>query len=108
VGADAVFICVRNADVIRQAEMIVRKEGTIAIIGFPKPVELDPIFWLNKHLRVIGCEPFLRYNLQAMRLMEYKRVNCKSLVSEIMPLNEVNKAFDSLYQGDNLLVMLKP
>ena len=59
-------------------------------------------------IRIIGCEPFLRYNLQAMRLMEYKRVNCKSLVSEIMPLNEVNKAFDSLYQGDNLLVMLKP
>jgi threonine dehydrogenase-like Zn-dependent dehydrogenase len=108
VGADAVFICVRNADVIRQAEMVVRKEGTIAIIGFPKPVDLDPIFWLNKHLRVIGCEPFLRYNLQAMRLMEYKRVNCKPLVSEIMPLDEVNKAFDSLYQGDNLLVMLKP
>ena len=63
---------------------------------------------LNKHLKIIGCEPFLRYNLQAMKMMEYKRINCKPLVSAIMPLTDVQQAFDSLYQGKNTLVMLKP
>jgi (R,R)-butanediol dehydrogenase/meso-butanediol dehydrogenase/diacetyl reductase len=108
VGADAVFICVRSADVLLQSMTAVRREGTIAIVGFPKPVELDPMYILNRHLRIIGCEPFLRYNLQVMKLMEYKRVNCKPLISEIMPLTDVQKAFDSLYEGKNLLVMLKP
>ena len=83
-------------------------KAAIAIVGFPKPVELDPMYILNRHLRIIGCEPFLRYNLQVMKLMEYKRVNCKPLISEIMPLTDVQKAFDSLYEGKNLLVMLKP
>lgn len=108
VGADAVLICVRGADVIRQSATAVRREGTLAIVGFPKPAELDPTYLLNNHLRIIGCEPFLRYNMQALRLMEYKRVNCKPLISEIMPLADVKRAFDSLYQGQNLLVMLKP
>jgi len=107
-GADAVFICVREADVLQQSTIAVRREGTIAIVGFPKPVELDPIYWLTKHLRIIGCDPMLRYNIQAMKLMQYKRVNCRALVSEIMPLEDVKKAFDSLYAGKNLLVMLKP
>jgi len=107
-GADAVFICVREADVLLQSTLAVRREGTIAIVGFPKPVELNPIYWLTKHLRIIGCDPMERYNMQAMRLMEYKRVNCKPIVSAIMPLEDVQKAFDSLYAGENLLVMLKP
>ena len=107
-GADAVFICVRGADVLQQSTLAVRREGTIAIIGFPKPVELNPIYWLTKHLRIIGCDPMGRYNIQAMRLMQYKQVNCKPIISAIMPLEDVQKAFDSLYAGENLLVMLKP
>ncbi len=107
-GADAIFICVRGADVTQQATVAVRREGTVAIIGFPKPVVIDPIYVLTKHLRIIGCDPLLKYNLQAMRLMEYKRVNCKPLVSAVMPLKDVKKAFDSLYSGQNLLVMLAP
>jgi len=88
--------------------MAVRREGTIAIVGFPKPAEINPIYWLTKHLRIIGCDPMLKYNLEAMKLMQYKQVNCKPLVSEIMPLEDVGKAFDSLYAGENLLVMLEP
>lgn len=107
-GADAVFVCVRGADVLQQSTLAVRREGTIAIVGFPKPVELNPIYWLTKHLKIIGCDPLGRYNIQAMRLMEYKQVDCRSLVSEIMPLEDVGKAFESLYAGENLLVMLKP
>jgi len=107
-GVDLTIICVRDADVLRQSTIATRREGTIAIVGFPKPVELNPIYWLTKHLRIIGCDPLLKYNIKAMNLMQYKRVECKNLVSEIMPLEDVSKAFDSLYASENLLVMLKP
>lgn len=107
-GADGVFICVREADVLLQSTQAARREGTVAIVGFPKPVALDPIYWLVKHLRIIGCDPGLRYNWEAMRLMQYKQVDCRPLVSEVMPLGDVGKAFDSLYSGENLLVMLEP
>jgi Zn-dependent alcohol dehydrogenase len=46
--------------------------------------------------------------LQALKMMEYKRINCRPLVSAVMPLADVQQAFDSLYQGKNALVMLKP
>ena len=108
VGADVVIICARGADILQQSTLAVRHEGTIAIVGFLKPAIIDPIILLNKHLRIIGCEPFLRYNVQALRLMEYKKINCKPLISEIMPLQDVKKAFDSLYSGKNSLVMLRP
>jgi len=107
-GADGVFICVREADVLRQSTLAARREGTVAIVGFPKPVALDPIYWLIKHLRIIGCDPGLRYNREAMRLMQYRQVDCRALVSKVMPLADVEKAFESLYSGENLLVMLEP
>ena len=108
VGADVVIICARGADILQQSTAAVRREGTIAIVGFLKPAVIDPVDLLNKHLKIIGCEPFLRYNVQALRMMEYKKVNCKPLISGIMPLQDVKKAFDSLYSGQNSLVMLKP
>jgi threonine dehydrogenase-like Zn-dependent dehydrogenase len=85
-----------------------RRQGTVVIVGFLKPAVIDPMYILNNDLRIIGCEPFLRYNTQAMQLLEYKKVNLKPLVSAIMPLKDVKQAFDSLYTGQNSLVMLKP
>jgi threonine dehydrogenase-like Zn-dependent dehydrogenase len=107
-GADLVIICVREADVLEQSTIAARREGTIAIVGFPQPKAIDPIYWLTKHLRIIGCDPMGKYNLQAMTLMQYKQVDARSLVSKTMPLSDVQQAFDSLYSGENLLVMLKP
>jgi len=108
VGADAVIICARGADILQQSLKAARRQGTIVIIGFLKPAMIDPMYILNNNLRIIGCEPFLRYNMQALQLMEHKKVDCRPLISEIMPLADVKKAFDSLYTGQNSLVMLKP
>jgi threonine dehydrogenase-like Zn-dependent dehydrogenase len=107
-GPDNVFICVREADVLRQAASAARREGTVAIIGFPKPAEINPIYWLTKHLRIIGCDPMLKYNMQALKLMQYKRVDARKLVSAVMPLKDVKEAFESLYNGKNILVELAP
>jgi len=64
VGADVVIICVRGADVLCQSMTAARREGTVAIVGFPKPAELDPIYWLEKHLKIIACEPFKCFSSQ--------------------------------------------
>jgi threonine dehydrogenase-like Zn-dependent dehydrogenase len=108
VGADAVIICARGADILAQSMQAARRQGTVVLIGFLKPAMIDPMYILNNNLRIIGCEPFLRYNMQAMQLMEHKKVDCKPLIPAIMPLDDVKKAFDSLYAGQNSLVMLKP
>ncbi len=44
----------------------------------------------------------------ALKLLEYKRVNVKPLITEIIPLKDVQRAFDSMYSGGNIGVLLKP
>jgi len=107
-GADVVVICVRDADVLLQSTMLVRREGVVSLLGFPEPAEINPILWLAKRIRFICSDPSLRYNMQAMKLMQYKQVDCKKLISATMPLADVGKAFDSLYAGENILVQLAP
>jgi len=40
--------------------------------------------------------------------MANKLVDIKPLISEIMPLEEVRRGFDSIRSGQNLAVLLKP
>jgi len=35
-------------------------------------------------------------------------VNVRPLITAIMPLDEVQKGFDSVYDTDNIVVLLKP
>ena len=43
-----------------------------------------------------------------MRLIANRQVNVKPLISEIIPLEEAQRAFDSMYSGENITVLLKP
>jgi len=44
----------------------------------------------------------------AMKLLEYKQVNVSPVITEIIPLEETQRAFDSLHNGTNIAVLLKP
>ena len=109
-GPDAVIICVRDARVFNQAVDMVRRAGTIVITGFILPMEVNPFFWIWKQLTIIGnLGQYGRGVLDSsMRLISQRGVNVKPLISAIMPLEEVQRAFDSMYSGENIVVLLKP
>ena len=107
-GVDVAFICVRDADVLQQALDVVRMEGRVIIVGAPSPQALDPFLWLYKRVRIEGCQNVGAKMYTTLKLLEYKRMNVKPLISEIMPLKDTQRAFDSLYSGENLVVLLKP
>jgi len=44
----------------------------------------------------------------ALKLIEYQRVNVKPMITEIVPLDEAQRAFDSLHEAKNVAVLLKP
>jgi len=108
VGVDVAFISVREADVLQQAFDMVRIEGRIIICGTPAPEALDTGRWVGKRVRIEGCLNRGAKMDATLRLLEYKRVNVKPLISEIMPLEDVQRAFDSMYSGKNIAVLLKP
>jgi len=106
-GPDAVIIAVREGKVLNQAIDMVRRGGTIVLIGAASPTEVDPRLWYMKQLTFIGTVGYspITYSLN---LISHRQVDLKPMISEIMPLDDVQRAFDSMYSGENIVVLLKP
>ena len=103
---DAVIICIRGGEILDQAADMVRRGGIVVVSGLLAPSEVNPVRWLLKNLRFaahLGGP-----STTALRLIANKQVDVKPLISAIMPLEEVQKAFDSMYSGENIAVLLKP
>lgn len=106
VGPDAVLVCVRESDVLDQAANMVRRGGTIVVTGVLGPCKVTPNLWLRKNLT-------LKSHLSgscatSMRLIASKKVDVKPMITAVMPLEEVQKAFDSMLSSENIVVLLKP
>ena len=106
-GPDAVLICARAAEVLNQAVDMVRRGGTIVIVGYMPPLEVDPNMWITKQLKFNAIYGGGDMRL-SLRLVANKQVDIKPLISEVIPLAEVQRAFDSMYSGENTVVLLKP
>jgi len=111
-GADAVIPCVREGKVLNQAVEMVKMYGIIPIAGFISPTEVDPGAWLVKEIRLLSFRsgpPGKKNSINtAIRLLANRQVNVSPLITEILPLDDVQKAFDSAYSGRNIAVLLKP
>ncbi len=105
-GPDAVLICVREGAVLDQAAEMVRLGGTIALTGFVNPMTVDPRVWVEKQLTLKGhiSGPVKT----ALDLMASRLVDVRPLISEIMPLEDAQRGFDSIRSGQNIAVLLKP
>ena len=106
-GPDAVIIAVREGKVLNQAIDMVRRGGIISLVGAASPTEVDPRLWYMKHLRFVGTVGFAPI-VYSLNLIAQRQVNLKPMISAIMPLDEVQKAIDSMYSGENIAVLLKP
>ena len=106
-GPDAVLICAREGAVLNQSVDMVRRGGIIVLVGFVPLTKVNPGMWVWKNLRFIGIYKFSPLSIP-INLMAHKRVNVKPLISEIIPLEEAQRAFGSMYSGENIGVLLKP
>lgn len=105
-GPDAVLVCVRGGRVLNQAIDMVRHGGTISLIGFMRPVETDTALLVAKRLTVRGH--IGGSIIAALNLMANKLVDVRPLISEIIPLADAQRGFDSIRSGQNIAVLLKP
>jgi len=109
-GPDVIFLAVSSqaADIVEQAFEMVRYHGRIMIVGNPAPATLQPGRWLTKEVRIEGTVHTGEAMIPSMKLIENGQVNLKPMVTEVVPLEEAQRAFDSLHQGTNVAVVLKP
>ncbi len=112
-GADAVIIGVRDGKVLNQAVEMVRNGGTIVLAGFVPPVEVNPMVWTVRQLKIIGIlggPSGITQNVMslAMYMISHKQIDPRPIITEVFPLSEGQKAIDSVYSGKNVAVLLKP
>jgi (R,R)-butanediol dehydrogenase/meso-butanediol dehydrogenase/diacetyl reductase/L-iditol 2-dehydrogenase len=110
-GIDRVFEAVGAASPIQTALSIVRKGGSVTLIGNVSPrVELPLQSIVSRQISLFGsCAIAGEYPL-VMDLMARKKINVESLISKKAPLSEGQIWFDKLYNREDKLlkVMLFP
>jgi len=106
-GPDVVIICVRDGKVLNQAVEMVRRAGKIVVVGQIPPTEVNPGYWIPKMLRIeafLGRSPMI----DSLNLIVHRQVNVKPMISETVPLDGVQRAFNSLWSGENIVSLVKP
>jgi (R,R)-butanediol dehydrogenase/meso-butanediol dehydrogenase/diacetyl reductase/L-iditol 2-dehydrogenase len=110
-GIDRVFEAVGAGAPIQTAISIVRKGGSVTLIGNVSPkIELPLQSVVTRQIRLQGsCAIAGEYPI-ALDLMARKKIDVRSLISKTAPLSEGQIWFDKLYnREDNLLkVVLIP
>jgi len=105
-GPNAVLICVRDGKVLNQAAEMTRRGATIVLAGFVMPMEVNPMLWSVKMLKIFGI---LGGSMQdSLYMVAHKQVDPRPLITEVIPFDDCQRAVDSVYSGKNIAVLLKP
>ena len=112
-GPHVVIACARGGNVLDQALNMVRQGGKVILAGWMEPGEFDSGILLHKQLTLSGilagrCGQNRRNGRFALHMLAYRQLDPKPLLSGTMPFEDIQKAIDSTYSGENLAVLLKP
>jgi len=86
-----------------RASMPTARQGPAAAVA-----SLDTGTWQVKEVRIEGALHVGQEMVPALKLLEHKRVNIKPAITEVIPLADAQRAFDSLHDQTNIAVLLKP
>lgn len=112
-GASAVIICVRDGKVLNQAAVMGARGANIVLAGFVLPMEVNPMLWAVKQLKIVGVLGGPAFHPQkvidvSMHMIDQKQIDPRPLISEIISFDDCQRAIDSVYSGENIAVLLKP
>ncbi len=106
VSADLVVDCTGSAQGLNDALKIVRAEGTVVVKStVNERTATDVTGIVVNEVTVVGsrCGPFL----PALRALEDRSVVVKSLVSDVIPIEQVERAFDLAQDNSSMKVLMR-
>lgn len=117
-GPDIVFDCAGKSETLRQMiAMLPRRGKGIIVASYEKTVEIDLNAVMLKSLNIIGAlagwppedwEPRSDPFEIAIDFIKTGRVSVDPLITSIVALENINKAFMALLKGEQVAVLIKP
>jgi len=109
-GTDIVFECAGSVPTSQQSMAVVKKAGTIVIVGICFDWVSIPISSIMlKELTIKGS---LNSSMDELResyeLIRDRRIDIKSLATHKMPLDDINEAFEMAERSDCGKIMIEP
>ncbi len=109
-GADIVFVCVGSEKVLSQAARMVRPGGTVMALGlFHGDANFDPNLMVERELTFKGSfrrSPETWYRI--LNLVSNNIISLEGLISHVLPLQEIEKAFQLLKNGEAIKIVITP
>lgn len=111
-GADAVFCTVPVAALGKQAVDMTGKLGrTVFYTSFhpDKPIEISPNKVHSSEQIITGTvNPMKKDFLMASRLISYKLIDVSKLISDCVPLDEIDRAMEEAVRPDTYRIIVRP
>lgn len=109
-GPDIVFECAGAVSSTQQALAMARKGGTVVVAGVClHPVEMAVCNIALRELTVKGsmCASAGDY-ASALELIRRGKIDVTPLVTDVVPLDDINGAFEKAVRGDGCKILVKP
>lgn len=107
-GADVVFEVAGAAAAVLSATSYAKVRGTVVVVAIhpePRPIDLQRVFW--RELRLLGARVYQRTDFEeAVRLVAAGAVPTDALISGVVPLDDVQAAFETLETGGALKLLV--
>jgi len=92
-GIDVGFECVGNEKAAHQALKMIKKRGTLAIIGVSHSLTIDPWEMIQRELTIYASRNFNTHEFNEMVVMIRKGLWADKVVTHRYPLKDAEKAF---------------
>lgn len=109
-GPDVVFECAGAISTTQQSVALVRKGGTVVIAGVSlHPVETFVSNIVLRELTVRGSMLSCSADFAtALSLIRDKRIDVAPLITCVMPLDDINKAFEMAVRAEGVKILIRP
>ncbi|MCP4363465.1 MAG: zinc-binding dehydrogenase, partial [Chloroflexi bacterium] len=108
-GADYVFVTVGSAAVIEEGRKLLRKGGTVVVVGMPPlgaKMEIEAVTLADKGQHIMGSKMgATRLQVDVPKLValyENGRLKLDELITARYPLTEINEAIAAVKRGEAL------
>ena len=107
-GADVVFEVSGAEAAVLAATDVARVRGTVVVVAIhplPRPVNLQRVFW--RELTIMGARVYERTDFErSVELLHAGVVPAEALITKVVPLADVEAAFDTLEQGQAMKILV--